>query len=292
MTASASTAGGASSPQQPGRSSAAGGAAASGVSDASLEHRLSLGATSKAGARGSLTRCAVRLGELVEHERAETSAATAEDDDDGGSVRDAVVRELRLFQVELAKLHATARRAEAEVKLAERGLEDARDRRSSLSARVRDLDGESKVASRAQSCREEYEILAKLVLSRHAVPSHELRKRIVDVDTKLKQAERELRRKSHEVHVRQSQFQLLMSCVSDLKQSLDEGVVFDEDGDEAMRALDEREEEGEEGGGAAGGAEEDKMEVDDVDNAGPAPAAGAAPAASTDDDDVGLYDDL
>lgn len=233
------------------------------ISDLGLQHRLALGAATKGGQRGSLTRCAVRIAQLGGGESSSTTEESSEEE---------CLRELQLLQVEMNKLYGMIQRTQQEVEETDASFALEQEIAAELEE-VKRLRTEVNQASLAQSCQLEYEALAKLATSRHPTPRRVLQQQLDDVKQQLEQAKRETLEKEGHVKVREAQFQLLMQCILDLKQSLNEPLELDEK-EKAAVLDDKEEEEGEEDAKQ----EAEPMQEDDKEE--------------DEDDEEGLYTDL
>jgi len=199
------------------------------LSDEGLDHRLSIGAASAGGTRGSLTRCAVR----VSRSRAAANRQRQGADDGGAAADDTdeVVRELRFMQLEMTKMVLVVQRLEREIASSRRQIRQLEEEIERETGAVASLRQDQKQASSAQSCQQEYESLAKLISRRHPTPQSVLAESIESTKKELDAARTELRQREAETSVRKSQFQLLIQSMLDLKRSLTQETIQFEEGE-------------------------------------------------------------
>lgn len=167
--------------------------------DEAIEERLTVGLGNKGGARGSLTKCVGRL---------------AAQDINPADLH----REVSLVQLELHKLVQMRQRNEQETAQ----IESLEPQIQQEYEKVQQLRQQLTQASTAQSCLQEYETLAKLAFTRHKTSRKVLEAQLVALKEEYQTIIKESREATAQEAVRTAQFQLLMQCMLDLKQSLKE----------------------------------------------------------------------
>jgi hypothetical protein len=246
-----------------------------------LELRLAIGATSQNGARASITRCAVKLGQHVHNDN---------NDSDEDTKNSSILRELELAHLEMNKLYYMIHRHNHQdmkqlddLMHADDDADDTSETTTATTTRevVAALQKQLASMKSQQSCLEEYETLAKLAVSRHSVPRKTLQQQMDAVQQELDATSSSLRTLDGEHGVRRSQFQLLMQSMLDLKQSLGEPLQLTEE---------------ERLGNAENAQGGDAMGMDDQAVAGSTAADAGAnsgdDAQEMDEDDGALYNDL
>jgi hypothetical protein len=189
--------------------------------------RLSTGLGNKGGGRGSLTRCVSRLGGL-KRALSTTSAKNEEakeKEEQQSSVMETVhslSKELQLSRIELTKLFILAQRQEEELDVWEERMNTNASIKDSAAEQqaVQKLRQELQRASSTVAAKAEYEQTAKLLFAQHPTPTQDLEQDIHKLKAELQEAERASELATRQMNVRVSQFQLLMQCMLDLKQSL------------------------------------------------------------------------
>lgn len=190
-----------------------------------LQTRLLAGLGIKGGARGSLTRCVARLGD-VQHAAAESQEEAA----------DALQRELEHQQIEMTKLLLTLQRNQMELRVVQKETEACRKQAESERTVVEEKRTELQQQLEVTACEREYDALAKLCANRHPTSRRVLQQQLGAVTKQCQQTKVELQTSKAQVQVRQAQFQLLMQCILDLKQSLTEPLdvkIDEKDADES-----------------------------------------------------------
>ena len=176
------------------------------VTNEILQNRLLAGLGIKGGGRGSLT----RIGDMLH--RADTDKTPA----------DALIREFQHSQIELTKLLLKTKRNQLELAAIQRDtaaiVEQTDQARTSLQHKRRQLTQQLQVTA----CEREYDALAKLAATRHPVSRRVLQQELDTCRARCQETRRALQTSRAETAVRQGQFQLLMQCLLDLKQSLTE----------------------------------------------------------------------
>lgn len=205
-----------------------------------LHHRLLIGLGNKGGAKGSLTKCVGRIGAVLRNP-------------DDLTAKEAAVRELQHQQLELLKLFWMVQRNQVELEALRSSVNITKDQASEESIVVQDKRKELRKQLTVTACEREYEALAKVAATRHPTSRRALQQQLDRVSEQQRETEDAVKRTQKEVTIRQSQFQLLMQCVFDLKQSLQEPLDVSADAGNDSGALtnqekneDEKVEEGEE----------------------------------------------
>lgn len=183
-----------------------------------LQNRLLAGLGIKGGARGSLTRCVARL------------------QDEDAAAADALVRELEHSQIEITKLLLTLQKNQMELRVVQKDTEKFHEQTETERAVVEGKRTELKQQLEVTACEREYDALAKLCANRHPTSRRVLQQQLDAVTEQCKQTKGELQTSKAQVEVRQAQFQLLMQCILDLKQSLTEPLyvkIQEKDADES-----------------------------------------------------------
>lgn len=188
-----------------------------------LHHRLWVGLGNKGGAKGSLTKCVTRVGAALRN---------ASDQN-----KEAAIRELEHQRMDLLKLVWMVQRNQLELSALRASIDTTKQQASDESVVVQEKRKELQKQLTVTACEREYEALAKLAATRHPTSRRALQQQLDCVSLKTRETEEAIQKTQKEVAIRQSQFQLLMQCVLDLKQSLQEpldvsGVV--EVGETAM----------------------------------------------------------
>jgi hypothetical protein len=213
-------------------------------SSESLQQRLAAGLGNKGGARGSLTRCAGRLGSLkrafedeeednnnnqeteTNVEKSNTDASPPEATTTTTTVAAAaelLSRELQLAHIEMTKLFLLARRQDVELEqLRGSSLTILQEQIATERATVDLMRRQLQQASSTVACQREYESLAKLASSRHPTARRVLQDQMDQVQAQLDQTQQDFKVATSHVEIRERQFQLLIQCMLDLKQSLSE----------------------------------------------------------------------
>jgi chromosome segregation ATPase len=141
-----------------------------------------------------------------------------------------IVRELRLAQIEMNKLYIMIQRYEDEIeRLGDtQEAEQIEAQIKTEGETVRRLRQELTRVKSQQSCRQEYEALAKLAATRHPVSKHQLEVELKEIEKELADIKHKLFAAEGEMKLRQAQFHHLMTSLLDFGKSLQEPV---EDGE-------------------------------------------------------------
>lgn len=174
-----------------------------------LHHRLLVGLGNKGGAKGSLTKCVARVGTVLQNP-------------DDATIKEAAVRELEHQQLELLKLFWMVQRNQVELETLRSSTNVTKQQASEESMVVQEKRKELRKQLTVTACEREYEALAKVAATRHPTSRRALQQQLDRVSVQQSETGDAVKRTQKEVAIRQSQFQLLMQCVFDLKQSLQE----------------------------------------------------------------------
>lgn len=206
------------------------------LDDRDLLYRLAVGLGNKGGARGSLTKCLGRFQAIV-HTLQDLQGVRSSDPETYADrleeLKQDFERELLLFQIDLSK-YTTHHYYYSEdsppvpstAELPDRG-ESSNDPLSNNiiekeRSEVQNLREQLRKVSSTQTAQQEYEALAKMIHHRHPKSSVELRQELGALETRLEEARLRKENIAGQVKVRQSQFQLVMQSILDLKQSLED----------------------------------------------------------------------
>lgn len=188
------------------------------LTNETIQQRLLTGASSKGGARGSLTRCATKLGAL----HAKLSAPGGSTDQEIQVIKEELQREVKLFQVELRKSMMMIRSGQSEFKQAQQQEQEMAQQVAKKQAQIQELRQQAAKVARTRLCWQEYETLAKL--ARQRPPRRVLQAKMKKADADLETTSKQLYETAAESKVREKQFHLLIQCMLDLKRSLGEVV--------------------------------------------------------------------
>jgi hypothetical protein len=226
-----------------------------------LQYRLDTGNIGKSGGqRGSLTRCAQKYGTFQSKLLHDKDAEAIE------TSKGELVQELQLFQFELVKLGLQQQILAAQVEENKATKAEREARIQEEKSEVQVIQAKAQRAQETRNCWLEYEALAKLAQEKCSQPRRKLEKQIEQVKKELQDLKDQQESVNEVLHVRESQFQLLLQYMLDLKRSLndeedeeaspytkkqkknedEEGAVEDQDEAVAMD-VDGEEEEEEEG---------------------------------------------
>ena len=183
-----------------------------------LQHRLITGNISKLGGqRGSLTRCAQRYGAFRSKLTAEKPDAEAIE-----TSKQELSKELNLYKLEITKLILLQKNLEAQV--AQNNQMEAEKSKAieALAEEVAESQGEAHRWQETRKCYMDYENLAKLANANHSQPTSKLKEQISQVQEEIEKFQKEQESVDEVLAVRETQFQLLMQYMLDLKRSLSE----------------------------------------------------------------------
>jgi len=188
------------------------------LTNETLNQRLLTGNATKGGARGSLTRCATKLGAL----NTKLNAPGGSTDLEIQTIKEDIKREVRLFQVEMHKWMIMIQAAEKELKDVTAQEQQMADAVEQKQRDIQELRNQATKVARTRKCWTEYETLAKL--ARQRSPCRVLRAKMDKANADLEKTKNQLYHTAAESKVREKQFHLLIQCMLDLKRSLGEAV--------------------------------------------------------------------
>ena len=191
------------------------------LSNETLQHRLLTGASIKGGARGSLTRCAAKLGSL--HAKLNSPGAGGRTDQEAVlAIKSELKREIRLFQIEMHKIMIMIQSTEKE-------LQDTTTQEEELAKMVEEkhretleLRKQAVSVAKSRKCWMEYEALAKL--ARQRSPRRILQAKMDKANAELEATRKKLYETAAESKIREKQFHLLIQVMTDLRRSLGEPI--------------------------------------------------------------------
>lgn len=188
------------------------------ITTETLQYRLDTQNFGKSGGqRSSLTRCAQKYGTF----RALLSSETPDAEIIEKSKND-LVREVELFDLEITKLILFQHNLERQAKRND-VIEAERKRKiEAVQQQVHESRALAKRSLEQYNCLSEYESLGKVVNDNHPTPSTELRKEIDEIRKEISNLEDGSAKKDEIIKVRESQYQLLLQYMVDLKHSLKE----------------------------------------------------------------------
>ena len=184
-----------------------------------LQYRLETGNIAKQGGqKGSLTRCAQKLG-IFQHQLLGTATPDAQEIE---SSKQDLMRDLELCQLELYKLLLLQRNLERQV---QRNEQAQQEREQAIEQWTQELQSSQSAARQAQwtqSCFLEYEALATMIQEHHPQSSRILQEQLSDVEKQMVELKQEESVTDHMIRVREGQFHLLIQYMLDLKRSLND----------------------------------------------------------------------
>ena len=192
-----------------------------------LQYRLDTGNIGKSGGqRGSLTRCAQKYGTFQSKLLHDKDAEAIE------TSKGELVQELQLFQLELVKLNLQQQILAAQVE-ENKSIQVEREARiQEEKLKMKAIQAKVQRAQETRNCWLEYEALAKLAQEKCSQPRRKLEQQIEQVKKELKGLKEQQESADEVMHVRESQFQLLLQYMLDLKRSLN-----DEEDEEEQQPL-------------------------------------------------------
>lgn len=188
------------------------------LSNETLQHRLLTGASIKGGARGSLTRCAAKLGSL----QAKLNAPGGSTDQEILSIKNELKREVRLFQIEMHKLMLMIQSAEQELQEATKQEKTMAQLVENKRKETQELRRQAATLAKSRKCWMEYEALAKL--ARQRSPRRILQAKMDQANADLEATRKKLYETAAESKIREKQFHLLIQVMTDLRRSLGEPI--------------------------------------------------------------------
>ena len=189
-----------------------------------LQYRLITGNISKfGGQRGSLTRCAQKFGALTSKMKRKNGSVDEEDlENEIETIKQELTSELELYKLEMTKLILMQQTLENQVQVNETIQNENVKEIESLSNQVVESQGVANRWQEIQNCYQEYESLAQLANTQHPKSSRVLREEIAQIENELATLERQDEAANKLLRVRESQFQLLVQYMLDLKRTLEE----------------------------------------------------------------------
>lgn len=183
-----------------------------------LQYRLETGTIAKQGGqRGSLTRCAQKLGIFQTQ-----LLASSPDAEQIESSKQDLLQDLELCQLELYKLILLQRNLDAQVRWNINAEQDRQTEIDTWSQAVQSSQTEAQQAQWTKSCFLEYEALATMIQDHHPQSSRVLTEQLTEMDHQIAELKHEESITQHMVKVRESQFHLFIQYMLDLKRSLND----------------------------------------------------------------------
>lgn len=169
-----------------------------------IEQRLAKGLVSHQGIRGSLTKCLFKL--------SQTS-------DDTDTVR-SIITDVKLLQIELQKNILQRKRQEQEIQEYQQRCQQLESQVLQQQRTNKELRQQHAHASSGILAQQEYETLAKLTTTKHKTSRRELISIVQQVQTQINDCQRAYQQATRKSKIRQAQYQLFLSSLFDLQQSL------------------------------------------------------------------------
>lgn len=199
-----------------------------------LQYRLVTGNISKLGGqKGSLTRCVQKFGTLQSELKSNNdSNKKNEDDNDNANeesesssvqaTKQELAHELELYRLEMTKLILLQQNLQSQVELNQQAKDDREAEIEQLSQQVQESQDQASQWQETRKCYLDYESLAKLV-NENPHPSRKLKEQIAQIKHDIGEYQKQEASTDQVLKVRESQFQLLVQYMLDLKRSLEEG---------------------------------------------------------------------
>ena len=183
-----------------------------------LQYRLVTGNIAKQGGqRGSLTRCAQKLGIF------QRNLATKQPDPERiHTSKQDLMHDIELFKVELLKLILLQKNLNAQVVVNQNMIEDCQAEIDESLQEVMAGQSEANQALKTKRCFEEYEAVAKVTNELHPRTTWELEQQLGAVLEQIEVLKKEDAAVDHVLTVREGQFQLLIQYITDLKRSFND----------------------------------------------------------------------
>eukprot|EP00986_Skeletonema_menzelii_P002766 scaffold790_cov149-Skeletonema_menzelii.AAC.11 len=204
------------------------------LGNATLRERI---LTSGAGnARGSLTKVASQYREFI-HQLMRTKSSSNGSDDNGANNNLAAAAatlktELLLHDLEIRKATLSSQAYSGNSSTYTTTLSQMQSSLSSIQQEIETLSSTLIQQRQIHSRRKEYNALAKIANEQHP-PIHKTNAELEEVKEQILLVEREVGEATEKLKVREKQLRTLMSCLGDLKASLnEEGIVKKTDEDE------------------------------------------------------------
>lgn len=188
-------------------------------SSETFRHRILTGTMIPSGGqKGSLTRCVQKF-VLLNQSGSNNDEREEEEDKKLQSLK----QELQLYQMELTRLVLLQQNLEKEIQENDTvSKKEIQQQIKELSDQVETTSAEADRARQVESCFLEYEALAKLANSKNQSSSRQLRNEIEKIQQQILEYEQQEKKLDQILKIRQSQFQLLIQHMHDLKRSLDD----------------------------------------------------------------------
>lgn len=212
------------------------------LDNATLRERI---LTSGAGnARGSLTKVASQYREFIHQlmrtKSGDTDGTDKDDDGANNSLADAAATlktELLLHDLEIRKSILSSQAYSGNSSTYTNTLSQMQSSLTSIQQEIETLTSTLTQQRQVHSRRKEYNALAKIANDKHP-PIHKTSAELQEVTKQIQLVEKEVGEASEKLKVREKQLRALMSCLGDLKASLNEEEIVKKTDDE------EKEEEG------------------------------------------------
>lgn len=243
------------------------------LDNATLRERI---LTSGAGnARGSLTKVALQYRDFIHQVMRTRSEAANDDDDDTNNnlsmAADNLKTELLLHDLEVRKLILSSQAYTGNSSTYNSTLKNMQGSLSTIQNDIESLTKTLLQQRQIHSKRKEYNALAKISNEKHP-PIHQTQCELDKVTEQIEQVQSEVEVATAKLHLREKQLRTLMSCLGDLKASLNEEefmkretVVVGSDGDNDEKKRSGEKMEGETAAGSGGGGGGTKRKRDDAD---------------------------
>lgn len=261
-----------------------------------LQYRLETGNIAKQGGqRGSLTRCAQKLGTFQSH-----LLASSPDAEQIESSKQDLLQDLELCQLELYKLILLQRNLDAQVRWNATAEQDRQHEIDTWSESVQSSQAMAQQAQWTKSCFLEYEALATLINDHHPQCSRVLKEKLTEMETQIAELKQEDTMTDQMMKIREGQFHLLIQYMLDLKRSLKDTNDGEQQMDVAHQVSNEDNTKKQQGPshanrskGKAGNKEViDSMDVDDEVDADDGTADDNKGNDDEEEGEEGLYSDL
>ena len=188
--------------------------------------------------RGSLSKCAIRMRDFAttvksaerERERDNTSSSSTESPNETISALknsgNHLIRELKLHDIEMKKMSLGARAADAELSYYDSIGETTQQSISNVREEIEKLRASLAHETKVRKNREEYEALAKMASDRE--PSRDTKRKLEVIQSEIKKVKCDTDTIQKKLHAKGKQFHLLLNCITDLKNGVDEGKTRDQ----------------------------------------------------------------
>ena len=195
-----------------------------------LHRRLEQGIAGAGSSRGSLTRCAAKykifLEKLFSEQRDDSTLAEAIE-----ACKGDLIRELHLYMIEMRRVSARISVTEAESKGLERQLALVQVGISEESKALQEMQKQYPGVKQSRRQKEEYEALAKM--ANHRESRRVLEQKLIAINSETLATEQTQKHLLDELTERETQFQLLIQIMLDLKAGMArKSSVQKDDGEE------------------------------------------------------------